>query len=140
MYDFIIFSLLILSWVAIFFCVFLLRHERKARKGFLEKFEAMELLHKNARQQNESLGKQLHELRAGSMGMSQKLVELSHCFGVLTEKHNTLEMNDADGRLYTRANKMVDLGADLHELMEECDLPKAEAELLLSIKKHRVVK
>ena len=44
-------------------------------------------------------------------------------------------MNDADGRLYTRASKMVDLGADLDELMEECDLPKAEAELLLTLKK-----
>jgi hypothetical protein len=28
---------------------------------------------------------------------------------------------------------MVELGADVNELMQECDLPKAEAELLLRL-------
>ena len=30
---------------------------------------------------------------------------------------------------------MVQLGADLNELIEECELPKAEAELMMSLQK-----
>ncbi|WP_407331050.1 DUF2802 domain-containing protein [Enterovibrio sp. 27052020O] len=118
----------------------LLRREKKARLSLDAKFQAMELLYKNSRQQHESLSKQFNELRAGSIGMSQKLAELSQRFDDLVDKQNELEMHDPDGRLYSRASKMVELGADIHELMEECDLPKAEAELLLSIRKQRMVR
>ncbi|MBV7298572.1 DUF2802 domain-containing protein [Enterovibrio paralichthyis] len=118
----------------------LLRSEKKARHQLESKYQAMELLAKNARQQHESLSKQFNELRAGSIGMSQKLAELSHRFDELVDKQNELEMHDPDGRLYSRASKMVELGADIHELMEECDLPKAEAELLLSIRKQRMLR
>lgn len=118
----------------------LLRLERKARRQLEAKFQAMELLAKNARQQHESLSKQFNELRAGSIGMSQKLAQLSQRFDELVDKQNEMEMQDPDGRLYSRASKMVELGADLHELMEECDLPKAEAELLLNIRKQRMMR
>lgn len=116
------------------------RRGKKAKLSAETKFLAMELLFKNARQHNESLTKQLIELRAGAIGMSQKLAELSHRFDDLLEKQSEMEMHDSDGRLYSRASKMVELGADLYELMEECDLPKAEAELLLSIKKPRMAR
>ncbi len=46
-------------------------------------------------------------------------------------------MHDSGSRLYSRASKMVDLGADVDELMQECDLPKAEAELLLNLRKRQ---
>ena len=118
----------------------LLRREKKARQALETKFQAMELVYKNARQQQESQTKQFNELRAGSIGMSQKLAELSQRFDDVVDKQNELEMHDPDGRLYSRASKMVELGADIHELMEECDLPKAEAELLLSIRKQRLVR
>ncbi|KXF81324.1 DUF2802 domain-containing protein [Enterovibrio coralii] len=116
------------------------RREKKAIAQLEAKCQAMELLLKNARQQHESLSKQFNELRAGSIGMSQKLAELSHRFDDLMEKQHELEMHDQDGRLYSRASKMVELGADINELMEECDLPKAEAELLLSIRKQRMMR
>lgn len=118
----------------------LLHREKKARLQLEAKFQAMELLAKNARQQHESLSKQFNELRAGSIGMSQKLAQLSQRFDELVDKQNEMEMQDPDGRLYSRASKMVELGADLRELMEECDLPKAEAELLLSIRKQRMMR
>ena len=134
-----------LSWLPLCLALFSMavvlaihRQGKKARLNAEAKFHAMELLFKNARQHNESLTKQLSELRAGAIGMSQKLASLSGRFDDLLDKQSEMEMNDADGRLYSRANKMVELGADLYELMEECDLPKAEAELLLSIKKPRM--
>ena len=42
-----------------------------------------------------------------------------------------------ENKLYSRAVKMVELGADVAEIMAECELPKAEAELLLSLHRHR---
>jgi Protein of unknown function (DUF2802). len=69
--------------------------------------------------------------------MGQKLADLSASVDELLEKHVELEMQDSESRLYSRASKMVDLGADVDELMQECDLPKAEAELLLNLRKRQ---
>ena len=38
-----------------------------------------------------------------------------------------------EDKLYSRAQKLVELGADIAEIMRECDIPRAEAEMLLSI-------
>ncbi|WP_273859622.1 DUF2802 domain-containing protein [Photobacterium sp. GSS17] len=126
---------LIVSLLAILFAWFMIRRERLARQALESKFAATELVLKNARQQNESMQKQFQELRAGTMGMGQKLAEMDHQLESLAERQGELAMQDPDGRLYSRASKMVELGADVNELMEECDLPKAEAELLLRLQK-----
>ncbi|MGL5335721.1 MAG: DUF2802 domain-containing protein [Enterovibrio sp.] len=102
------------------------------------KYQAMELLAKNMRQQQQALAKQFNELRAASVGMSEKLAQLSARFDDLAEKHHQLEEQKGEGRLYSRAGKLVELGADLEELMEECELPKAEAELLMNVRKQRL--
>ncbi|MEL0661032.1 DUF2802 domain-containing protein, partial [Psychromonas arctica] len=41
-----------------------------------------------------------------------------------------------ENRIYTRATIMVELGASIEELMSECELARAEAELLLNL--HRI--
>jgi hypothetical protein len=96
----------------------------------------------HARQQKRSLdkdvekcNKQLLEVRSVLVGLGQKASEQEEIIVHLTERILELENVDNDGRLYTRANKMVRLGADINELIEECELPKAEAELMLSLQK-----
>ena len=116
----------VISWLMV-------RRERRARQALEAKFAATELVLKNARHQNESLVKQFNELRAGTMGMSQKLADMSDHLEQLADRQGEMQMQDPDGKLYSRASKMVELGADVNELMEECDLPKAEAELLLRL-------
>ncbi|WP_025673632.1 DUF2802 domain-containing protein [Salinivibrio socompensis] len=111
--------------------------EKRARERLENKLQAMETVLKSARQRHDSLAKQFNELRAGSMGMSKKLAELSTSVDELLEKQIELDMHDSGSRLYSRASKMVDLGADVDELMQECDLPKAEAELLLNLRKRQ---
>ncbi|CEO39955.1 DUF2802 domain-containing protein [Photobacterium kishitanii] len=113
----------------------LISRERQARKTLEVKFAAIETVLKNSRLQNESLTKQFNELRTGSIGMSDKLVDLIELIERVEVRQNEISMNDSGGRLYSRASKMVELGADVNELMKECDLPKAEAELLLSLQK-----
>ena len=111
----------------------LISRERRARKALEIKFSAIETVLKNSRLQYESLTKQFNELRTGSIGMSDKLVDLIEQLEQVEKRQNEIAMNDSGGRLYSRASKMVELGADVNELMTECDLPKAE--LMLSLQK-----
>ncbi|MGL5291987.1 MAG: DUF2802 domain-containing protein [Vibrionaceae bacterium] len=115
-----------------------LRNKQTHVEAAENKYQAMELLAKNMRQQQQALAKQFNELRAASVGMSEKLAQLSARFDDLAEKHHQLEEQKGEGRLYSRAGKLVELGADLEELMEECELPKAEAELLMNVRKQRL--
>ncbi|WP_070963562.1 DUF2802 domain-containing protein [Vibrio sonorensis] len=92
------------------------------------------------RQQNRLLdrelqkaNKQLLEVRSVVVGLGQKISEQQDIIALLNERIKELEQADSDGRLYSRASKMVQLGADLDELIEECELPKAEAELMMSL-------
>lgn len=45
-----------------------------------------------------------------------------------------------EDKLYSRAQKLVELGADIVEIMRECDIPRAEAEMLLAIHRQKAAK
>jgi uncharacterized protein HemX len=92
------------------------------------------------RQQNRHLDKELQktnkqmlEVRSVVVGLGQRVSEQQDIIQHLNERITELEQADSDGRLYSRATKMVQLGADVDELIEECELPKAEAELMMSL-------
>ncbi|MFM5636235.1 DUF2802 domain-containing protein [Aeromonas veronii] len=87
--------------------------------------------------QLESLRKQMMELHTGAIGMGQRLQSVEGAMQQVNERQQELTMQDPERRLYSRAAKMVELGADLDEVMSECELPKAEAELLISLRKGR---
>ncbi|MFL9595551.1 DUF2802 domain-containing protein [Aeromonas veronii] len=87
--------------------------------------------------QLESLRKQMMELHTGAIGMGQRLLSVEGAMQQVNERQQELTMQDPERRLYSRAAKMVELGADLDEVMSECELPKAEAELLISLRKGR---
>lgn len=87
--------------------------------------------------QLESLRKQMMELHTGAIGMGQRLQAVEGSMQQINDRQQELTMQDPERRLYSRAAKMVELGADLDEVMSECELPKAEAELLISLRKGR---
>jgi uncharacterized protein HemX len=73
--------------------------------------------------------------------------QLEHRIKVIQEQFNSqfqsiekLLHQQPEDKLYTRAQKLVELGADLAEIMRECDIPRAEAEMLLSIHQNKAVK
>lgn len=90
---------------------------------------------RHADKEVQKLDKQLLEVRSVVVGLGQKVTEQQDIIQHLNERIRELEHADTDGRLYSRATKMVQLGADINELIEECELPKAEAELMLSLQK-----
>lgn len=83
----------------------------------------------------------------------QQISELSNnlttCFSPLENLENRIEevasiiqlvqsdMNSesTEQKLYGRAKKMIEMGADINELVAECEIPRAEAELLISLYK-----
>jgi hypothetical protein len=76
---------------------------------------------------------QLLEIRSVVVGLGQKVAEQQDIIQHLSERVLELEHTDTDSRLYSRASKMVQLGAGINELIEECELPKAEAELMMTL-------
>ncbi len=58
----------------------------------------------------------------------------------IEQKHTELEnqlrdvkLQDPSMRLYQRAAELVKQGATLEEVMEACDIPRAEAEMLITV-------
>jgi uncharacterized protein HemX len=88
---------------------------------------------KQLQDEQQKLNKQFVEFRTGSINLGQQVAELTQLSQHFDDRLNELENTDVDSRLYSRANKLVQLGAGINELMEECELPKAEAELMMSL-------
>ncbi|MDO6426489.1 DUF2802 domain-containing protein [Thalassotalea sp. 1_MG-2023] len=68
--------------------------------------------------------------------------QLTHRTNALKDSIATLQAELAEfvqqqpeDKLYSRAQKMVKLGADVDELMTECQLPRIEAEMLIAMHK-----
>lgn len=93
-------------------------------------------------QQLQQLNKQLvisrsetKEIRMGVLGLGKKLAGLESVTTEVSEKQEELQLIEPDSKLYSRAVKMVELGAKVDEIVRECELPLAEAELLVSLHK-----
>lgn len=97
------------------------------------KLEAMSRLMRELTRTRDSYRKQIEELQAANIGLGNKVTELHRQLGQLSEQQQELALKDPQGKLYSRATRMVQLGADIDEIMAECDMPRAEAELLLSL-------
>lgn len=48
-----------------------------------------------------------------------------------------LQNHQPQDKLYSRAFKLVELGADIDEVVRECEIPLAEAEMLISIHRNK---
>ena len=53
----------------------------------------------------------------------------------LQQSFENIQLQQPEDKLYSRAVKMVNLGADIDEIVQECDIPRAEAEMLIAIHK-----
>ncbi|EGQ8012335.1 hypothetical protein VCSRO95_2510 [Vibrio cholerae] len=103
------------------------------KRGQHRQSETLRQQIRNLDRELQKSNKQLLEVRSVMVGLGQKVSEQQDIIRHLNERLLELENTDADARLYTRASKMVQLGADLNELIQECELPKAEAELMMSL-------
>jgi hypothetical protein len=82
---------------------------------------------KSQNTENEQVSKQLeHRIKALQQeNISQKEILVQ------------LQNQQPQDKLYSRAFKLVELGADIEEIVRECDIPLAEAEMLMSVHKNK---
>jgi cell division protein FtsL len=105
----------------------------------------LEQLRQQISQQSEQLKRayqDVEELRSTVIGVGQRVLSLESHLGQgmqqvaeLAEQQKSLHLFDPESKIYSRAMKMVHLGASLEEIMLECELPQAEAELLFNLHK-----
>lgn len=110
----------------------------KAKSSLRRLHSEIERLNKNVSNleyNRDMTNEDMHEIRSGTMGVSNRVKELTVQISQLADKIEELQLLDPETRLYSQANKMVISGASVEELMEECALPRAEAELLFSMHK-----
>jgi small-conductance mechanosensitive channel len=77
----------------------------------------------------------LQEMRSGSIGMGTRLKDLIGEVHQIKARQEDIVNLDPASRMYGKAAKLVSDGASVEELMEECELPRAEAELLFNMRK-----
>lgn len=122
-----IFWLVLLLGVAFYIAmIFLL-------KRLMRKNHALEVLVKSILAQQSEHKKQFMEIHTGTIGIGKKIQELEVIVQKTQENQVDLVASAPENRLYTRATKMVELGASIEELMLDCELPRAEAELLVNL-------
>jgi flagellar biogenesis protein FliO len=78
---------------------------------------------------------ELQEVRIGSIGMGDKIKALVTSVKQTASQQEQLASQDPQSRLYQQAAKMVASGYSVEDLMHECDMPKAEAELIYNLHK-----
>lgn len=120
----------VLSLVVSFVIIAFIFLENKKNKNFNNELNES---FSDLKQQNIILRSEIDELRGGLLNMGKRILQLEQTSQELSQNQQELQYNDPDSKMYSRAVKMVELGAQLDEVMKECELPRAEAELLLSL-------
>ena len=92
---------------------------------------------KDSSEQINILRSEVSELRTGLLSIGKRLLEVEQQNQELIQQQAAQKYDDPDAKIYSRAVKMVELGADLDEVIRECELPRAEAELLFSLHKQK---
>lgn len=87
---------------------------------------------------NETLNGQQLENEQVSKQLEHRIKTLNQQIKNQNETIEQLKLQQPEDKLYSRAQKLVLLGADVEELMAECDLPQAEAEMLVTLHQRKV--
>jgi len=67
--------------------------------------------------------------------LEYRIKSLQNDFISLSQQVKQFLDHQPEDKLYTRAFKLAAKGADVEEIISECELPRAEAEMLLSVYK-----
>ncbi|MEQ9544907.1 MAG: DUF2802 domain-containing protein [Marinobacter sp.] len=85
----------------------------------------------------DTLGRELHATASGSMGVGQRLVTCERQLHELRSTLDEMRQNDPLRISYDEASRLVDLGADIDDLMNTCGISRPEAELVSALKKRQ---
>ncbi|MGB1296966.1 MAG: DUF2802 domain-containing protein [Psychrobium sp.] len=96
---------------------------------------ALKLLFHEQQRQIATIKDEIHELRNGTLGVGSRVQDVEGKLAQAMERQEQLSQvsTDPQSKLYGHAMKMVEHGANVDDIMQECDLPRGEAELLVSL-------
>jgi len=97
--------------------------------------QQLALLEQSFSGQVDEVKQQLIEEEQVSKHLELRIKSLQEKLQQQSEQLQQIQSQAPENRLYTRAQKMVALGADVEELMQACELPRAEAELIVAMHK-----
>ena len=95
-------------------------------------------LRNHHKERYDTLGRELHAITSGSMGVGQRLVVCERQLNELRTTIDEMRQNDPLRISYDEASRLVDLGADIDDLMNTCGISRPEAELVSALKKRQV--
>ncbi|WP_421866673.1 DUF2802 domain-containing protein [Motiliproteus sp.] len=75
---------------------------------------------------------------SGAMGMGRRLKQVEQRLNITAEKQLELENRDPGALAYNQAAKLMEMGADVDDLVGSCGIARPEAELMALL--HREIK
>ncbi|SEG58013.1 DUF2802 domain-containing protein [Marinobacterium lutimaris] len=90
-------------------------------------------LRRQERRQQALINVLRNEIRAmtnGSIGMGKRLLAIEHLLNITVEKQQELENRDPGVLAYNQAAKLMEMGADVDDLVRSCGIGRPEAELM----------
>lgn len=87
---------------------------------------------------SEDLGREVHAIASGSMGVGQRVVGCERQLHELRATLDEMRQNDPLRISYDEASRLVDLGADIEDLMNTCGISRPEAELVSALRRRQV--
>lgn len=90
-------------------------------------------LRRQERRQQALINVLRNEIRAmtnGSIGMGKRLLAIEHRLNITVEKQQELENRDPGVLAYNQAAKLMEMGADVDDLVRSCGIGRPEAELM----------
>ncbi len=85
----------------------------------------------------DTLGRELHATGSGSMGVGQRVVACERQLHELRGLMDEMRQNDPLRVSYDEASRLVELGADIEDLMNTCGISRPEAELVAALKRRQ---
>ncbi|MGK0304286.1 MAG: cell division protein FtsB [Gammaproteobacteria bacterium] len=79
------------------------------------------------------LSEEIHEIRSGNYGVISRVKDLVQQVDNLQSTQQNFVEQDSQSRFYSKGAKLIREGASLEDVMRECDMPAAEAELLFNL-------
>ena len=81
------------------------------------------------------LRNEIHAMTNSSIGMGKRLIEVEQKLNLTADKQLELENRDPGVLAYNQAAKLMEMGADVDDLVQSCGLGRPEAELMALLHK-----
>lgn len=89
------------------------------------------------RENTENLVRELHATSSGSAGVGNRVIACERQLHELRSLFDEMRQNDPLRVSYDEASRLVDLGADVDDLMNTCGISRPEAELVSALRRRQ---